>query len=32
MVTHDATLAKIASRIVTIKDGQIESDKKRWIP
>jgi putative ABC transport system ATP-binding protein len=29
MVTHDVTLAKIASRIVTIKDGQIESDKKR---
>jgi putative ABC transport system ATP-binding protein len=29
MVTHDETLAKIASRIVTIKDGQIESDKKR---
>lgn len=29
MVTHDTTLAKIASRIVTIKDGQIESDKKQ---
>ncbi len=29
MVTHDTQLANIASRIVTIKDGAIESDKKR---
>lgn len=28
MVTHDAEMAKIGSRVITVKDGKIESDRK----